>query len=154
METPHVATTLFDDLFVLELANNHWGRLDRGLKIIQDFAHVVQANGVQAAIKLQFRDVGSFIHKDFRHRSDIRYIQKTLDTHLSWPKLQMMVDAVREAGMITMATPFDEVSVGKCVEFGVEILKIASSDIKDWGRLDAVGRRGKPVIASAGGASV
>ncbi len=154
METPHVATTLFDDLFVLELANNHWGRLDRGLKIIQDFAHVVQANGVHAAIKLQFRDVGSFIHKDFRHRSDIRYIQKTLDTHLSWPKLQMMVDAVREAGMVTMATPFDEVSVGKCVEFGVEILKIASSDIKDWGLLDAVARTGKPVIASAGGASL
>ncbi len=27
---------LFENLFVLELANNHWGRLERGLKIIID----------------------------------------------------------------------------------------------------------------------
>ena len=27
---------LFENLFVLELANNHWGRVERGLKIIRD----------------------------------------------------------------------------------------------------------------------
>jgi len=26
---------LFEDLFVLEMANNHWGRVDRGLEIIR-----------------------------------------------------------------------------------------------------------------------
>ena len=30
--------SIFEDLFVLEVANNHWGRLDRGFKIIDDFA--------------------------------------------------------------------------------------------------------------------
>jgi len=29
------------------------------------------------------RDVDAFIHKDFRARSDIRYIKRTLDTRLS-----------------------------------------------------------------------
>ena len=29
---------IFENLFVLELANNHWGSLDRGLKIIRDHA--------------------------------------------------------------------------------------------------------------------
>jgi hypothetical protein len=28
---------LFENLFVLEAANNHWGDLNRGKKIIQDF---------------------------------------------------------------------------------------------------------------------
>ena len=28
---------IFEDLFVLELANNHWGKLERGLKIIEEF---------------------------------------------------------------------------------------------------------------------
>ena len=47
----------FEDLFVLEMANNHWGRLERGKKIVDDFAHVVRYNGVRASIKLQLRDV-------------------------------------------------------------------------------------------------
>ena len=144
----------FDDLFVLELANNHWGRLDRGLKIVRDFADVVEANGVRAAVKLQFRDVDRFIHKDFRHRGDIRYIKKTLDTHLSWARLGMLVGAVRQAGLVTMATPFDEASVDRCVDFGVEIVKIASSDIGDWPLLEKIAATGKPVIASGGGASL
>ena len=54
----------FEDLFVLEMANNHWGRVERGKKIVDDFAHVVRYNGVRASIKLQLRDVDSFIHKD------------------------------------------------------------------------------------------
>ena len=144
---------IFEDLFVLELANNHWGKLDRGLKIIRDFAKVVAANGVNASIKLQFRDVDSFIHADYRGLSSVRYIKKTLDTQMPWDNLRAMVEAVRECGMLTMVTPFDEVSVDKAVEFGVDILKIASSDIRDKTLLRKIASTGKPVIASSGGAA-
>ena len=70
---------IFDELFVLEMANNHWGSVERGLKIISDFSKIVRFNNVKATIKLQIRDVDSFIHKsrqmrlrcveveDFRH---------------------------------------------------------------------------------------
>ena len=58
---------IFNNLFVLELANNHWGDLKRGKKIIRQFAKVVKENKVKAAIKLQFRDVDNFIHKDFKN---------------------------------------------------------------------------------------
>ena len=57
---------IFEDLFVLEMANNHLGSVERGLKIIQEFSQVVRFNNVRASIKLQFRDVEHFIHKDFR----------------------------------------------------------------------------------------
>lgn len=57
---------VFDNLFVLELANNHWGSLERGKQIVREFAKVVRDNKVKAAIKLQFRDVDTFVHKDFR----------------------------------------------------------------------------------------
>jgi len=149
-----VSTNIFENLFVLELANNHWGKLERGLKIISDFARVVRFNDVHAAIKLQFRDVDSFIHRDFRDRSDVRYIKKTLDTQMPWESLRAMVESIREAGMLTMVTPFDEVSVDKCVEFGVEILKIASSDIRDKTLLHKIASTGLPVIASSGGADL
>lgn len=149
-----VTESIFNDLFVLELANNHWGKLERGLKIIRDFSRVVKFNNMHAAIKLQFRDVDNFIHPDFRDRADIRYIKKTLDTQMSWENLRLMVETVRDCGMVTMVTPFDEVSVDKCVEFGVEILKIASSDVRDKTLLAKMASTGLPVIASTGGASL
>jgi N-acetylneuraminate synthase len=144
----------FENLFVLELANNHWGRLDRGLNIIAQFAEVVRRNDVHAAIKLQFRDVSSFIHGEHRNRQDVRYIQKVGATALSWDEQKIMVDAVRAAGMVAMVTPFDELSVEKAEEFGVQILKIASSDISDLGLLEKIAQTGKPVIASSGGANL
>ena len=68
---------IFDNLFVLELSNNHWGSLERGFKIIDDYSKVIRFRGVKAAIKLQFRQVDSFVHKDFRDNESIRYIKKT-----------------------------------------------------------------------------
>ena len=40
---------IFEDLFVLELANNHWGKLERGLKIIEEFSQVVRFNNMKAS---------------------------------------------------------------------------------------------------------
>ena len=147
-------SAIFEDLFVLELANNHWGKLERGLKIISDYGKVVRFNGVRAAMKLQFRDVDTFIHKDYRDRSDIRYIKKTLDTQMSWDNYAELVKAIRGASMITMATPFDEISVEKCVEFGIQIIKIASSEITDWVLIEKIAKTGKPVIISTGGTTL
>jgi len=145
---------IFEDLFVLELANNHWGNLNRGLKIISDYGKVVRFNNVRAAIKLQFRDVDNFIHKDFRAREDIRYIKKTLDTKMSWTEYATLVNAVKENGCITMSTPFDEVSVDKCVELNVDIIKVASSDLNDWVLLEKIAKTRKPVAVSTGGSSL
>lgn len=148
-----MSDAIFQDLFVLELANNHWGRLERGLKIIDDFADVVAEHGVYASIKLQFRDVDSFIHPAHRELEDFRYIKKTRQTELSWDALRQMVERVRARGMLTMVTPFDETSVDKAVEFGVDILKIASSDIRDRSLVRKMAATALPVIASSGGAS-
>jgi sialic acid synthase SpsE len=145
---------IFEDLFVLELANNHWGDVQRGLKIISDFARIVRFNNVRAAIKLQFRDVDHFIHKDFRHRTDVRYIKKTLDTQLPKSDYATLVNAVRKSGCIPCATPFDEKSVDLCVELGIPIIKLASSDLNDWFLIEKIARTRKPVIASTGGSSL
>lgn len=143
---------IFEDLFVLELANNHWGKLQRGLQIIDTFAEVVKRHNIKAAIKLQFRDVDTFIHKDFRNLTDYRYIAKTLATKMPKAEYIAMVEAVRKHGLITMATPFDETSVDLCVEAGVDIIKIASSDINDYVLINKIASAGKPVIVSTGGA--
>ena len=146
--------TIFEHLFVLELANNHWGKIDRGLKIINDYASIVRYNDVKAAMKLQFRDVDRFIHPEFSENTNIRYIDKTRRTKLSWEDFGLMIDAIRKGGMLTMSTPFDEFSVSKCAEFNLDVIKIASSDIKDWFLIEAIVELGKPVIASSGGSSL
>lgn len=145
---------IFEELFVLELANNHWGDIERGLRIIKEFGTVVRYNDVRAAIKLQFRDVDTFIHEDFLAREDIRYIKKTLDTRLSREDLAALVEAVRRVNCVRLATPFDEKSVELCVELGIEIIKVGSSDVTDWPLLEKIAKTRKPVLVSTGGSSL
>lgn len=144
---------LFENLFVLELANNHWGSVNRGLKIIRDFGTIVRYNNIKASIKLQFRDVDSFIHPEYKGNQDSRYIKKTEATRLSKSDFSRLLEEIRNVGCIPMATPFDEASVDLCVEFDLPIIKIASSDMNDWPLLEKIASTRRPVIISTGGAS-
>ncbi|MEY3200786.1 MAG: hypothetical protein RIR70_336 [Pseudomonadota bacterium] len=150
---PQKDRDLFENLFVLELANNHLGKLGRGLKIIRDHAAIVRFNNVRAAIKLQFRDVDEFIHVEFKGNTEHRYIKKTEATRLSREDFARMVEEIRYLSCIPMATPFDEASVDLCLEFDMPIIKIASSDVNDWVLIEKIASTRRPVIASTGGAS-
>ena len=84
---------IFDDLFVLEMASNHQGNLERGLSIVDQYSKIVRFNNVRAAIKLQFRDLENFVHKDFINREDIRYVKRVNDTKLSKAEFAKLVEA-------------------------------------------------------------
>ena len=142
---------IFNDLFVLEIANNHWGSLNRGLKIIRDFARVVKKNKIKAAIKFQFRDVDNFVHSNYKQNEEIRYVNKTIKTKISWQDMKVMIDEVSKNGMLTMATPFDEFSISKCKELNLDLVKIASSDAKDKNLIKEISNLKIPTIASSGG---
>jgi N-acetylneuraminate synthase len=145
---------IFEDLFVLEMANNHLGKLERGLAIVDKFSKIIRFNNVRATIKIQLRDVNTLIHADYRQRSDIRYIKKTLQTAMSTDDYTALISAIRKGGAITSATPFDESSVDLCVTLGVQIIKLASSDLNDWFLIEKIAKTRKPVIASTGGSSL
>ena len=145
---------IFHELFVLEMANNHWGKVARGISIIKEFAQVARFNNARATIKLQFRDVDTFIHRDFVSRADNRYIKKTLDTRLTKQDYSTLIAAVRDQGLLTSATPFDEASVDLCGELDLDIVKLASSDINDWFLIEKIAELCKPVSFSTGGSSV
>jgi len=145
---------IFEDLFVLEMTNNHLGSLERALKIAEQHARIVRFNNVRAAIKLQFRDLDNFIHKDFRDRTDIRYIKRVTETRMSKNDYETLVKAIQKLGCYPMATPFDEKSVDWCVEFNLPIIKIASADSNDWLLLEKIAKTKKPVIVSIGGLSL
>ncbi len=142
---------IFEDLFVLEMASNHQGSVDRGLAIIDRFSKVARFNNVRTAIKLQFRDIDNFIHKDFVNREDIRYVKRLADTKMSKEDFAKLVNSIRQSGCIPMSTPFDEKSVDWCVEFDMPIIKVASADNNDWTLLEKIAHTHRPVIISTGG---
>ena len=156
------SNTIFENLFILELANNHWGSVSRGKKIIKQFSKVVKENNIKAAIKLQFRDVDSFIHKKFQSTNNkelfslpkrLRYIEKTSQTKLTIEEFTELVEYIKSYGCIPMGTAFDEASVDLCVKFDMPIIKVASSDLNDWILLQKIVSTKKPVILSTGGAN-
>ena len=141
---------IFDNLFVLEAANNHLGSVERGLKIIKEYGKIVRSNDIYAAIKLQFRDVDTFIHETFSGYEKIRYIRKTATTKLKHEELEILINEISNQGCLPMATPFDEKSVDLCRKFDLPIIKVASSDIASWSLLNEIAKLNKPVIISTG----
>ncbi len=144
----------FTDLFTLEMANNHQGSVDHGLKIINEMAKVVHKHGVKACVKLQFRDMDTFIHPADKKKTDNKHVPRFLSTKLTRKDFKVLVDATRKAGLVTMATPFDEASVDLVKDLNVDILKIASCSAKDWPLLEKAATAGKPMIVSVGGMSI
>lgn len=145
---------IFKNLFVLEMANNHQGSKEHGLKIIQAAAEIVKKHDVNAGLKFQYRHLDTFIHPAFKEKQDIPHIPRFISTKLEDSAFLEMIDAVKNNGMRSIVTPFDEASVEKCVNHDVDILKIASCSATDWPLLEAVAATGKPVIASTGGLDI
>lgn len=141
----------FEDLFVLDLANNHQGSVAHGTAVIEACADVVAAHGVKAAIKFQFRDLPEFVHVGQRANPTNKHVPRFLSTRLDWAQYGELLAAVRRRGLIAMCTPFDEASVDRIVEMGFDIIKIASCSARDWPLLERVTCAGLPVIASTGG---
>ena len=99
---------LFEDLFIFEMANNHQGIMKHALKIIEAMGKIARKHGIQAGVKFQYRDLDTFIHPDFKNRKDVKHIPRFLSTRLSEKEFLSLTDAVRDQGMITITTPFDE----------------------------------------------
>lgn len=145
---------IFEDLFVLEMTNNHQGKLERGIEIIREHSRIVRFNNVRAAIKLQFRSLETFVHKDYVDRMDIYYIRRIHESRLLHDDYAVLIENIRKNGCIPMSTPFDEKSVDMCMEFELPIIKVASADGNDWLLLEKIAKTKKPVIVSTGGVSL
>lgn len=144
----------FDQLFILDLANNHQGDMTHARRVIKETAKVIRDKGVRAALKFQFRNLETFVHKDHQQGSANKHIPRFLGTRLQWGQYAELLDLVREEKLISMCTPFDEASLAKIKELDIEIIKIASCSAADRPLLNEVSKAGKPVVASTAGLTV
>lgn len=149
-----MGTRIPESLFVLEMANNHMGDVQHGIRIIRSMGEVVRKFNFSCAFKLQYRDLDTFIHPAKQGREDIKYVKRFSETKLSHDQFQMLVDEMRSNGFLTMATPFDEMSVNLIESQKLDIIKIASCSFTDWPLLERVAATNFPIIASTAGASL
>ncbi len=151
MRKEKLMSGLFKDLFIFEMANSHQGSVEHGHEIIRAMGRIAREYNINAAVKLQYRELDTFIHPDYKGRTDIKHIPRFESTRLTREQFDELVAAIREEGMIAMSTPFDEAGVELCKDQGLDIIKIASCSAQDWPLLEAAAAAHRPLIVSTGG---
>ncbi len=144
----------FKNLFIFEMANNHQGDVQHGLKIIDELGKISKKMGIRGAIKFQLRDLDTFIHPAHKKGSNNKHVPRFLSTRLSQAEFQKLVDAARDAGLLIMATPFDEKSVDLLEALHIDIVKVASCSALDWPLLERIAETNRPVIVSTAGVAL
>ena len=143
-------------LFVFEMANNHMGDVDHGIRTIRAMREA--CNGFESdfefAFKLQYRDLDTFIHSSTRGRDDIKYVKRFEETRLSDDGFRALVAEMKGQGFRSVCTPFDEHSVARIEAHGIDTIKIASCSFTDWPLLESIALTNKPLIASTAGATL
>ncbi len=140
-----------EPLFVFELANNHMGDVEHGLRIIEKIA---AASNASTSTSPSSCNIAISTHSSIPI-SSIGLTSKILSgfpkTRLDRAQTRRLVDAIKGHGFLTMCTPFDEVSVDRIVEEGFDILKIASCSFTDWPLLEKIVQTKLPIIGSTAG---
>lgn len=144
----------FENLFVFDLANNHQGDIDHGIKIIKRLVELTNNKNIKSAIKFQFRQLNTFIHPSYKNNKNFKHIERFETTELKIDDYKKMIDLIKENNIYTMCTPFDEESLELINKLEIDILKIASCSFNDNPLIKEILKVKIPVIASTGGAEL
>jgi len=61
--------------FVFEMANNHMGLPEHGLKVIREFSRISKEFPFNFGFKLQYRQLDTFIHPDYQRQDGFKICQ-------------------------------------------------------------------------------
>ncbi|KAI4447884.1 Spore coat polysaccharide biosynthesis protein SpsE [Eubacterium plexicaudatum ASF492] len=147
-------SSIFEDLFIFEMANSHQGSVEHGTAIIKEMAKICRLCNIKGAVKLQYRELDSFIHSSYKGRTDVKNISRFESTRLKKEDFDNLVETIREEGMIPISTPFDETGVEWCMSQGLPVIKIASCSAVDWPLMEEAAKTHKPLLVSTGGKSI
>lgn len=142
-------------LFIFEMANNHQGSVEHGKIIIKEIRKVCnEFTEFDFAFKFQYRNLDTFIHPDYKGRSDIKNVKRFQDTKLLRSQFEELLEEVRANHFLAICTPFDEISVDVIAEQKYDYIKIASCSFNDWPLLEKIAEKKTPVIASGAGSDI
>src|ERR1039457_1841213 len=140
-----------EPMFIYEMANNHMGDVEHGIRIVKELKAASAGFPFRFCVKLQYRDLDSCIHPDYKGRFDLKYVKRFSETRLSWDQYRQLKDAIVDTGFLSMCTPWDENSVDKIAEHGFDFMKIPSCYLIDWPLLEQIAKYNLPIVASTAG---
>jgi len=139
-------------LIIFEIANNHNGSIERAFKIVDALVPIKEKyEDIDFAVKLQLRNIETFIHPNYKLRFDLPYIERFVQTKLSDEDFFNLCFYIKEKGFLLGVTPFDEDSVEFIKRCNLDFIKVASCCSNEWGLLDKISDCDKPIIVSTGG---
>tara|TARA_Y100001978_G_scaffold202623_1_gene224404 strand:+ start:100 stop:1650 length:1551 start_codon:yes stop_codon:yes gene_type:complete len=144
----------FKDLFIFDLANNHQGDIDHASSIISSISKLVKDEKLNGAIKFQFRDLSTFIHKNSRTNKDNKHIERFLSTELNKKSFEELAIHAKNLSLKRICTPFDEASVDFIKDLNLDAIKLASCSAKDWPLIEKIADAGLPIVFSTGGLTI
>lgn len=144
----------FKNLFVLDLANNHFGDYKHAVKIINEFSKIINEQKLYATIKFQFRNLETYIHKNPKYLKNNSYIERFKSTRFTIENFVKIKNLIKDKNILTSCTPFDEESVDIIEKMKFDIIKIASVSANDFSILERVAQNKIPKIISTGGLEV
>ena len=122
-------------LFVFEMANNHMGRVEHGLRMIREVAEV-RSRTVPAPASSWGSSSSSepgHVHTPILpERSELKYVKRFSETRLEEDDFRCLKEEMVQQGFTTVCTPFDESSVDLIESLGFSLIKIASCSFTDW----------------------
>lgn len=92
--------------YIFEMVNNHMCSVAHAKRIVDDFTNP-KKNKLTAGIKLQLRNLDTFIQPDCNLREDLKYIKRLNETKLSKDNSKEIVEYIRKKELLTITTPFD-----------------------------------------------
>jgi N-acetylneuraminate synthase/N,N'-diacetyllegionaminate synthase len=139
-------------LVIAEIGVNHDGSLARALELVEH-AHGAGAD----AVKLQIFRAASLMHASTslagyqaERCAEATAAEMLARYELPPDDLGAVVGAIRERGMVPLATPFSLDDVGLIERLGLPAVKIASPDLVNWPLLRRAAALRKPLLISTG----
>ncbi len=147
--------SLFQNLVIFEMANNHMGDFEHAKKIIREYSQLINKYpSFKYAMKFQMRDLDTLIHPDHKEGSTNKAVQRFQSTRLSYDQFLYLKNYASEFGFYTACTAFDEKALEKLIEIDFDIIKVASCSNSDFPLLNEVAKYDKPIIISFGGSDL
>ena len=132
---------------IAEIGNNHQGDIGLAKLLIESAVD----SGVDC-VKFQMRSIDT-IYGDQRKGLDlgVEYTISLLEKHeLSHEQLFELFDYCRTLGVLPLCTPWDEVSLTRLEDYGMEAYKVSSADFTNSVFLEYLVDTKKPLICSTG----